>query len=50
MIKITYEDTRTLKEILDEINQIAVTLPYLECRTIQEDIAEIWERYKEKDE
>lgn len=38
-------DTRTLKEILDSINEVAVTLDYMPCRAIQEDIAEIAERF-----
>ncbi len=41
-------DCRTLEEILNSINDVAVTLPYLLCRSIQEDIAEIWRRYGEK--
>lgn len=38
-------DGRTLKQILDSINEVAVRLDYLDCRSIQEDIAEIWDRY-----
>lgn len=38
-------DTRTLKEILDSINEVAVTLDYMPCRAIQEDIAEIANRF-----
>lgn len=38
-------DTRTLKEILDSINEVAVTLDYMPCRAIQEDIAEIAYRF-----
>lgn len=38
-------DTRTLKEILDSINEVAVTLDYMPCRAIQDDIAEIAERF-----
>lgn len=41
----TEPDKRTLKQILDSINEVAVQLPYLQCRDIQEDIAEIWRRY-----
>lgn len=45
-LKISTEpDKRTLKQILDSINEVAVQLPYLQCRGIQEDIAEIWRRY-----
>lgn len=41
----TTPDNRTLKQILDSINEVAVRLDYLDCRNIQEDISEIWERY-----
>lgn len=47
-LKITTDrDTRSLKEILDEMNDIAVTLlNYCAGKTLQDDIAEIWRRYK----
>ena len=45
-LKISTEpDKRTLKQILDSINEVAVQLTYLQCGAIQEDIAEIWRRY-----
>ena len=40
------EDTRTLKEILDDINSVAVEIQnYAACSLIQENLAEIWRRY-----
>ena len=44
-LRLAGPDTRTLKEILDSINEVAVTLGYMSCRAIQEDIAEIYDRY-----
>ena len=48
------EDNRTLKEMLDSINEVAVTLDYCACRSIQEELAAIWEKFgrpqEEKDD
>lgn len=44
-LRLAGPDTRTLKEILDSINEVAVTLDYMPCRAIQEDIAEIANRF-----
>lgn len=38
-------DNRSLREILDELNNISHGLGYILHRTVQEDIAEIWRRY-----
>ena len=47
MAELRFEDPdpRTLKEILDSVNEVAVTLDYMQCRAIQEDIAEIANRF-----
>ena len=39
------QDSRSLREILDELNNISHGLGYILHRTVQEDIAEIWRRY-----
>lgn len=40
------EDTRTLKEILDDINSVAAEMQnYSAWSIIHEDIVEIWRRY-----
>lgn len=39
------QDNRSLREILDELNNIGHGLGYIQHRMIQEDISEIWRRY-----
>lgn len=46
----TEQDNRSLKEILDEINEIARQLSYPDWSLIQEDLCEILRRYGEKEE
>ena len=46
LVKSQEDDKRSLKEILDDINDYAVQADYLTCRGIQEDLAEIWRRYQ----
>ena len=43
------EDKRSLKEILDDINEVASTMGYVAHMAIIEDISEIWRRYGESE-